>query len=244
MKDCAFVILGATGGIGSALARRLARQGATLTLAGRDEGKLLMLASESGASTALIHAEEPATIESAIAAAAEQHGRLDGVVNCIGSLLLKPGHLTTDAELMEAFTVHVRSSFAAMRASVRAMPGGGSLVLISSSAARVGLPNHEAMGAVKSAVEGMAQAAAATYAPRGLRVNCVAPGLIRTPLTARITSNEAAVKASAAMHPLGRIGEPDEVASAIAFLLSQEQGWITGQVIGVDGGLATLRGRS
>jgi NAD(P)-dependent dehydrogenase (short-subunit alcohol dehydrogenase family) len=87
-------------------------------------------------------------------------------------------------------------------------------------------------------------AAAASYAARQVRVNCVAPGLVRTPLTARITGNEAALKASAALHALGRVGEPGEVASAIAWLLAPEQGWVTGQVLGVDGGLATVRPRA
>jgi NAD(P)-dependent dehydrogenase (short-subunit alcohol dehydrogenase family) len=121
---------------------------------------------------------------------------------------------------------------------------GGSIVLVSSAAARVGLANHEAIAAAKAGVAGLCLAAAASYAARGIRVNAVAPGLVRTPLTAGITGNELALKASTAMHPLGRIGEPEEVAEAIAWLLDAKQSWITGQILGVDGGLATLRGKS
>ncbi len=121
---------------------------------------------------------------------------------------------------------------------------GGAVVLVSSAAARLGLPNHEALAAAKAGVIGLTLAAAASYAGQGLRVNCVAPGLVRTPLTVRLTGSEAALKASAALHPLGRVGEPEEVAAAIAWLLDPRQGWITGQVLGVDGGLATVRGRA
>jgi NAD(P)-dependent dehydrogenase (short-subunit alcohol dehydrogenase family) len=93
-------------------------------------------------------------------------------------------------------------------------------------------------------VGGLVLSAAATYASRGIRVNAVAPGLVRTPMTERITSSESAMKASVAMHPLGRIGEPGDVAAAIAWLLGPESGWVTGQVIGIDGGLANLRARA
>jgi NAD(P)-dependent dehydrogenase (short-subunit alcohol dehydrogenase family) len=123
------------------------------------------------------------------------------------------------------------------------MGKGGSVVLVSSAAARLGLANHEAIAAAKAGVIGLTLSAAATYAARGLRVNAVAPGLVRTPLTARITGSEAALKASTALHALGRIGEPEDVASAIAWLLDPAQSWVTGQVLGVDGGLATLRSR-
>ncbi|MGL4555245.1 MAG: SDR family oxidoreductase, partial [Gemmataceae bacterium] len=119
---------------------------------------------------------------------------------------------------------------------------GGSIVLCSSAAARIGLPNHEAIAAVKAGVIGLTLAAAATYAPKNVRVNAVAPGLVRTPLTARITGSEAALKASVAMHPLGRVGEPGDVASGIEWLLSPAQTWVTGQVIGIDGGLADVKG--
>jgi NAD(P)-dependent dehydrogenase (short-subunit alcohol dehydrogenase family) len=123
------------------------------------------------------------------------------------------------------------------------MSQGGSVVLSSSVAARTGLANHEGIAAAKAGVTGLALAAAATYATRGLRFNVVAPGLVRTPLTSRLTSSEAALKASTAMHPLGRIGEPSDLASAYAFLLDPRHTWITGQVFGVDGGLSTVRGR-
>lgn len=112
----------------------------------------------------------------------------------------------------------------------------------STMAARLGLVNHEAIAAAKAGVIGLTLSAAATYASKGIRVNAVAPGLVRTPLTARITSNEATLNASTAMHALGRVGEPEDVASAIAWLLDPAQAWVTGQVI-VGGGLAMLRSR-
>ena len=89
----------------------------------------------------------------------------------------------------------------------------------------------------------MTLSAAATYASSGLRVNAVAPGLTQTPLTASLTANEGSRKVSEAMHALGRLGEPADVARAVAFLLDPANSWITGQVLGVDGGLGSLRPR-
>ena len=88
-----------------------------------------------------------------------------------------------------------------------------------------------------------AVSAAATYASSGVRVNAVAPGLVKTPMTSRIVENEVARKASLALHPLGRLGEPQDVASLIAWLLGPESAWVTGQVWAVDGGLSSLKGR-
>jgi len=132
----------------------------------------------------------------------------------------------------------VRAAAKTMRSS------GGSIVLMSSCAATTGLVNHEAIAAAKAAVEGLTRSAAATYAANNLRINAVAPGLVDTPMSKRITSNETALKASTAMHPLGRIGQPDEVAATIEWLLNGDADWITGQVIGVDGGLARVRPRA
>ena len=121
------------------------------------------------------------------------------------------------------------------------MSSGGSIVLISSAAAGIGLANHEAIAAAKSGIEGLVRSAATTYAARKVRVNAVAPGLVQTPMTEKITSNERSRSFSVALHPLGRLGEPKDIASAITWLLSPDQGWVTGQVIGVDGGLGKLK---
>ena len=240
------VIVGGSSGIGSALATRLASQGCTLVLAARDLERLNAAAAALGAEAEALDARDSAAMDKVLSSVHARHGRIDGVVNCAGSILLKPAHLTTDQEFAQTLASNLTTAFNLVRSAARLMmkqPGGGSIVLCSSVAAQRGLMNHEAIAAAKAGVEGLALAAAATYARQSVRVNCVAPGLTRTPLTQGLTQNEALARASAALHPLGRIGEPGDVASAIAWLLSAEQSWITGQVIGIDGGLGRVQSR-
>lgn len=238
------LILGATGAIGSALARRLAAAGARLVLAGRHPERLADLAAATGGTAVVADATRAADVDACAERAVAAYGRLDGAANCVGSVLLKPAHLTRDDEFAAVLATNLHSSFFLVRAAARAMAAGGSVVLVSTAAAAIGLPNHEAIAAAKAGIEGLARSAAATYAPRNIRVNVVAPGLVRSPLTARITGNEAALRASLSLHALGRVGEPDDVASALAWFLDPANAWVTGQVLGVDGGLGTLKARS
>ena len=164
----------------------------------------------------LVDATDPDQIDACADQAVAALGGLTGITNCAGSLLLKPAHLTTSAEWHATLAANLTSGFGCVRAAGRLLRvDGGSGVLVSSAAARVG-PNTSRCGGFD-------------------------PGLVRTPLTKGLVSSELAEKASLAMHPLGRLGEPEDVARAIAWLLDPAQGWITAQVLGVDGGLADLK---
>lgn len=240
------LIFGATGGIGAALSRRLRKKRWNLALSSRDSsGTLSSLAEELYATSVPSDVRELASVEGAFGVAQEKFGRVDGVVNCVGSLLLKPAHLTSSDEWAHTIATNLTSSFNILRTATARMmrSGGGSIVLMSSAVAQRGMINHEAIAAAKAGIVGLAQSAAATYARYNIRVNCVAPGLTRTPLTTTFTTNDASLKASTALHPLGRIGEPRDIASAIAWLLDPEQSWVTGQVLAVDGGLSSVQPR-
>ncbi len=245
MNHTAHLILGGAGGIGAATARILVASGARVMLAGRSADALAAVATALGpnAATCVTDATDAAAVDAAVEATKTAFGRLDGVANCVGSIVLKPAHLTKPDEFDAVLRVNLVTAFNAVRSGARAMSGsgGGAIVLVSSAAARIGLANHEAIAAAKAGIEGLARSASATYAAKQIRVNVVAPGLVRTPLAARITGTPTAEQASLALHPLGRLGEGDDVARAIAFLLDPANAWTTGQVLGVDGGLGHLK---
>lgn len=224
------------------MARLVVAAGGRVFLAGRDAARLEATANELGMPWGTVEATDPDKIDACADAAAAALGGLDGITNCVGSILLKPAHLTSTADWQATIATNLTSAFGCVRAAGRLLKAeGGSVVLVSSAAARVGLANHEAIAAAKAGIMGLVLSAAATYARQKIRFNAVAPGLVRTPLAAGLVSSELAEKASIGMHPLGRLGEPGDVARAIVWLLDPAQSWVTAQVIGVDGGLADVK---
>jgi 3-oxoacyl-[acyl-carrier protein] reductase len=237
-------ILGATGSIGSALARLLVTDGGRVLLLGRDHDKLAALAAELDQPFATIDLATSKSLEDALGAHSDQCGGYTGLANCVGSLLLKPAHATSDDEFRDTLETNLFSAFATVRAGGKLLrQHGGAIVLFASAAADIGLANHEAIAAAKGGVVGLARAAAATYAPNNIRINVISPGLVRTELTRRIWETPATAAASAGLHALGRLGEPEQVASLAAWLLDAGNDWITGQVIGLDGGLSRVQPR-
>ena len=171
----------------------------------------------------------------------EELGGFHAIVNCIGSLLLKPAHATSDEDFRQVLETNLFTAFATVRTGAKLMrEKGGSIILFASAAAEIGIQNHEAISAAKAGVIGLARSAAATYAPNNIRVNVVSPGLVRTEMTRRIWENPASATASSQLHALGRLGEPEQIASLVSWLVDKENDWITGQVIGLDGGLGSV----
>jgi NAD(P)-dependent dehydrogenase (short-subunit alcohol dehydrogenase family) len=234
------IIVGASGGVGSAVARRLGAKGAALHLIGRDEPKIAALAQELDASFACAEV----TDEAALSAAVQQAGEAKGLVYAVGNLNLKPLQSITVALMEQDFRVNVLGALVSVKAALPALKrAGGAIVLFSSIAARRGFPFHASIGASKAAVEGLTLALAAELAPK-IRVNAIAPSLMRTQLAARIVANEATAATIAAAHPISRLGEAGDAAGLAEFLLSADAQWISGQIFACDGGRSTLNTRN
>lgn len=233
------LVFGASGGIGSALARRLAASGRPLHLTGRDEARLKGLARELGApftSGDVLVEEELRRI------AAAAGPELSGLVFAVGSIDLGPLKRLGPEVFAHAFALNVTAAAMAVRSTQAALDaGGGSVVLFSSVAAGAGFRNHTVTGTVKAAVEGLTRSLAADLAPK-IRVNCIAPTLTRTPLAAAFTRTPPLVEGIARQHPLGRIADADDIAGVAAMLLGPEGKFLTGEVIHVDGGRSTIAG--
>ncbi|OJU81638.1 MAG: hypothetical protein BGO10_08535 [Chlamydia sp. 32-24] len=234
-----YAIFGATGGIGKVLAKRLSKEGHTVYLLARNQEKLKTLSQEINQPYFVVDATNEEAVLS-IFNQIKKNGPLDGVVSLIGSVFINPIHLTTLKEFEEVIKINVTTSFCILKHALSIM-SKGSIVLSSSTAALIGLASHEAIAAAKAAIIGLVRSAAASYAKNETRINAVAPGLTRTPLTEFITNNPLALKASTSFHPLGRIGEPEDVASVILWLLSEDSSFVTGDVIRVDGGLSSIK---
>lgn len=234
-------ILGATGTIGACLSRSLVREGQSVLLLGRDAAKLAELAGELQQPSAVFDPGCSASVEEAIAAHTPQSGPVTAIVNAVGSVLLKPAHSTSDSEFRDVIETNLFTSFAAVRAAGRLMrEQGGSVLLFASAAASIGIPNHEAIAAAKAGIVGLAKSAAATYAGSNIRFNVISPGLVKTNLTQRIWNSPMASAASQEMHALGRFGEAEQIASLARWIIDPANDWMTGQVIGLDGGLGSV----
>ncbi|RKT36402.1 NAD(P)-dependent dehydrogenase (short-subunit alcohol dehydrogenase family) [Microbacterium sp. AG1240] len=224
-----YLIIAASSGIGAATCELLRAAGHEVVTTAREAGN--------GDPDIVLDATDFEAVEQAVVDA----GPLDGVACFAGSMLLKPAHLTSRAQYDGIVAASLTTAFATVRAAGRQLRSGGAVVLVSSAAAMAGLPNHDAISAAKAGVIGLMLSSAASYASQGLRINAVAPGLTRTTLTSALTASEGSRKVSESMHALGRLGEPDDVARGVQFLLDPANDWITGQVLGIDGGLGTLR---
>jgi NAD(P)-dependent dehydrogenase (short-subunit alcohol dehydrogenase family) len=234
------VIVGGTGGIGQAICRRLRAAGTPVHLIARDEGRLASLASETGASFARADATDANALRHAIAAAGPS---LSGLVYAAGTINLKPLARLTLEDVQRDMAINAFGAFHAVQAALpglKANDGISGVVLFSTIAVGQGFPAHASVAMAKGAVEGVTRSLAAELAPK-IRVNCIAPSLVDTPLAAGLTSSPQMAQSIAALHPMQRLGRADDVAAVAALLLSPEAGWITGQVIHVDGGRSTLR---
>lgn len=167
--------------------------------------------------------------------------KIHGLVYCPGSINLKPFKMLKHKDFEEEMNLNFLSLIKVVQGVMPKLKEAenASLVFFSTVAVKVGMPFHTSVAAAKGAIEGFAKSLAAEYAP-SLRVNVIAPSLTDTPLAEKLLSNDSKKEKMSERHPLKRVGNAKDIANAATFLLSDENSWITGQIIGVDGGLSTL----
>lgn len=228
-----YLIVGGSHGIGLGIVKRLIARGAALTVVSRTNDKLAAIQGVTHVQADVTADEiDPSSLPDSV----------NGLAYCPGSINLGPIRGVKPAAMMEDFRLNVVGAVKCLQAALPAMKvaGSSSMLMFSTVAVSQGLPMHASVAAAKGAVEGLTRSLAAELAPN-IRVNCIAPALTATPLAERFLSSDQKRAAMAEKYPLKRIGEVDDIASMAEFLLSETSSWITGQIIGVDGGMSTLR---
>jgi 3-oxoacyl-[acyl-carrier protein] reductase len=233
LKDKNVLVVGGSSGIGLALIRHLAIQEANIFNISRSRADwppgVTHLQADVLGDLSVLEDKLPQTIH--------------GLVYSVGSINLKPFQRLTAEDFLNDYKLNVLGATEIIKLSLKALKnaGGASIVLYSSVAAKAGMPFHASIAAAKGAVEGLTLSLAAELALYQVRVNAIAPSLTDTPLAKNLLSTDEKREASAKRHPLSKIGTPDDIALATQFLLSDHSSWLTGQIIGIDGGLGNLR---
>lgn len=228
-----YLVVGGSSGIGLALVNILSAEGHQVLVVSRTEESLTGLPN-------VTHLQKDILTEEI--AEGELPSTLDAIAYCPGSINLKPFRSLKPDAFLEDFQINVLGAVKVLQASQKALKNAENpaVVLFSTVAVSQGMPFHTSVAAAKGAVEGLTRSLAAEWAP-SIRVNCIAPSLTDTPLATRLLSSDEKKESAGARHPLKRVGTASEIADLAHFLLSEKSGWITGQVIGVDGGMSSLK---
>lgn len=237
------LVTGAAGGVGQAVVARLAAAGWRLVVVSRQAEHLKAAFGDQHLQVAA-DCSTVAGAQHILRLAGDQQMLPTALAHCVGNIRLGALHRMSEADFNDCLSANLISAFHTLAAFVGALREArqpGAAVLVSSVAARIGTPNHEAVAAAKAGLEGLVRGAAATYAANGIRVNAVAPGIMETPAAASIIAHPAAREAAARQYPLPGVGTPDELAELMVWLLSDSAARVTGQVWSLDGGFSSIR---
>ena len=232
-QDKNILIVGASSGVGLALAENLLNKGANVYTASRRAPSL----------NGTTHISFDVLNDEITNLTSILPDQLHGIAYCPGSITLKPFSRLAEKDFISDYQINVIGAVKIFQACFSKLrkAKGASLILFSTVASTVGMSYHASIAAAKGAVEGLGKSLAAEFASSKIRVNIIAPSLTNTPLAKQLLATEEKREASAKRHPLGRVGESEDLANISAFLLSDDSSWMTGQVIGVDGGMSTLK---
>jgi NAD(P)-dependent dehydrogenase (short-subunit alcohol dehydrogenase family) len=239
------IVTGGGSGIGRAIALAFAREGASVAVCGRDRKKLDHVAAEISAAIntakclpVVADVSIAKQVELAVRLTLERFGGLTTVVNNAGVLIAGTAESLRDDEWEHTFNVNVRGPWLMARAALPHLraAGGGSIINIASVLSLQGARNRVAYAASKSALLGMTRSMALDQAAENIRVNCICPGIVETEMIASFNADENARRQRLAWHPMGRFGQPEDIAGLAVFLASDESSWITGAAFPVDGG--------
>ena len=241
MSEKKILVFGGSGAIGKALAIKLKEINYSPIILSRNENELKNISSEINCEYRVCDVLNTDRIKEI---SEEFKDNIFGVAYCVGSINLKPLKVTKDEDFIDSFKINTLGAINAIKINQESLAkNNGSILLYSTIAVKQGFTNHTIVSTAKGAIEGLTLSLAAEFAPK-IRVNCIAPSLTDAKMTQKLISNETIKKAIENMHPLPKIGSGEDFSDIGAFLLSDKNSWITGQIFHIDGGRSSLRIKS